>query len=434
MSLIEAWYLALGLSAWIISLVLFLVAAQVGDLRQRLYRWFFVAAVAGFLTIHNEMAIYFLQGHPGQPYHTLIRILDFCSYLNDALAQFAFAAYLYAYISTKVDASRRYMRLIVILNACALFLAVVAQFNHMYVAFDAQNNYIEQPTAWIASIFPALSMLTHITVTLRHRKNFTPRQWISLVLYALLPLICFAIELGLDGMWLYPMGGTISLLLIFVNIQIELKHQLQLQQTELANNRVAMLMGQIQPHFLYNSLSTIAKLCYDNPEAHEALMTFAQYMRVNMRSLKNPSLIPFEQELEHVRLYLRLEKLRFEEKLNIVLDIQADRFDLPVLSLQPIVENAVRHGVSLAPSGGTVTIRARETDSETILEVIDDGVGFDPANAPDADHHLGISNVRDRLTALCDGRLTIASAVGKGTTATIQIPKRGAAGDHHRGR
>ncbi len=432
MSMLEIGNMALGLSAWIISLVLLIVAGQAGNLRERVYRWFFITAAVNLLIISNEIVIYFLQGHAGQPFTTWIRILDFGSYINDTLGQLAFAAYLYWYISTKVKVGSAYMRAIAILSGCALMLAVVAQFNHMYVVFDEQNHYIEQQTAWISSIFPALSMVTHIVVTLRHKKCFTPRQWISLILYALMPLFCFVVESGIEGLWLYPMGGTFSLLLIFVNIQVELRHQYQLQQTELANNRVAMLLSQIQPHFLYNTLSSIAKLCYNNKEAYEALMTFAQYMRSNMRSMTQTALIPFERELEHVRQYLMLEKLRFEEKLNIVYDIRADQFDVPVLTLQPIVENAVRHGVSLEPNGGTVTIRTRESTSDHLIDVIDNGAGFNPADAWDAEAHLGINNVRDRLAAMCAGQLFIESTAGRGTKVTIQIPKGGANHDHRR--
>lgn len=152
---------------------------------------------------------------------------------------------------------------------------------------------------------------------------------------------------------------------------------------------------------------------------------FSDYLRHNLGSLNQSDPIPFEHELSHTQIYLEIEQTRFGERLSIIYDIQTTNFKLPSLTMQPIVENAVKHGATKRKGGGTVTIstRAREDCYEVIIA--DDGVGFDtekPQEHPDA--HIGIENVCTRLWSIIHGTLTITSEVGISTVATIRIPKR----------
>ena len=167
-------------------------------------------------------------------------------------------------------------------------------------------------------------------------------------------------------------------------------------------------------------------LCDSDPGmAKEATVIFSRYLRGNMRSLTAEGLIPFEKELEHTRLYLDLEQLRFEDALRVDYEIRCVEFSIPALTLEPIVENAVRHGVRGNPNGhGTVTISTRETEDAYIVAVSDNGPGFDPELIEKADEsHVGIRNVRGRLESVCGGALVVDSEVGKGTTVTILLPK-----------
>ena len=143
-----------------------------------------------------------------------------------------------------------------------------------------------------------------------------------------------------------------------------------------------------------------------------------------MDSLSSNAPISFEQELRHTQSYLRLEQERFGDDLKITYDIGARDFRLPPLSLQPIVENAVKHGLRRKEGGGTVEILTRETKDSYIVTVSDDGVGFDPSEPADNSRpHIGVKNVEKRLELLCDGRLTIKSQPGCGSTVTLEIPK-----------
>ena len=198
-------------------------------------------------------------------------------------------------------------------------------------------------------------------------------------------------------------------------------------EKELYDARIQIMVSQVKPHFMYNTLSSIAMLCEIDPEAaQEMTITFAKYLRENMDSLKQTEPVPFARELEHLKKYLYIEKVRFDERLNIEYDIQSMDFVLPQLSIQPIVENAVKHGVGKKEEGGTVKISTRETSSSYEVIVSDDGVGFD-VNAPiedDGRSHIGMENIKKRLKEMCDADITIESEIGKGTTVTVTIPKK----------
>jgi LytS/YehU family sensor histidine kinase len=213
---------------------------------------------------------------------------------------------------------------------------------------------------------------------------------------------------------------------VYIDDKFQAERQAHEMEKELTESRMSVMLSQIRPHFLFNSLLAIQDLCRTDPDvASQAVGEFSKYLRGNLDSLSMTAPIPFSRELGHVENYLALEKKRFDERLQIVYDIKADGFLIPALTLQPITENAVRHGVTKKLDGGTVTITAVETETDYVVTVADDGVGFDPA-APiiqDGRSHIGIANVRNRLASMCGGTLTINSKPGEGTTAVIKIPK-----------
>lgn len=213
--------------------------------------------------------------------------------------------------------------------------------------------------------------------------------------------------------------------LFLIHKFFEQEKKLITQQSELLEARTAVMLSQIQPHFLYNTLNSIAELCREDSEkARSATIDFAEYLRVNLKAIQQKKVVPFQEELRHVQRYLNLEKMRFEEDLNVVYDIRATEFSLPQLSVQPLVENAVKHGVGEQEEGGTVAVRSWEEAECWCLCIEDDGVGFDAESVQnDGKVHIGIDNSRMRLQTLCGGTLEITSQPGRGTTALIRIPK-----------
>ena len=196
-------------------------------------------------------------------------------------------------------------------------------------------------------------------------------------------------------------------------------------ELKLQESQISIMLSQIQPHFLYNTLNSIYQLCETNPmRARSMVNFFAEYLRNNLSTLEETGLISFETELSHIKTYLEIEKIRFEDTLEIEYDIKCDDFLLPVLTVQPIVENAVKHGTSKKRGGGKIVISTEEDKESYIVKVSDTGCGFDPTvPKDDGKRHVGIENVRQRLANMCDGSLTLESEIGVGTLAIIRIPK-----------
>lgn len=194
-------------------------------------------------------------------------------------------------------------------------------------------------------------------------------------------------------------------------------------RAQLQESRIAIMISQIQPHFIYNTLGTIQQLCKEDPKkASNLVRNFSLYLRGNFGELDNTLPIRFVQELEHVRYYTEIELIRFPD-MTVKYDIQTKEFLLPALTVQPLVENAIKHGLMGLEEGGTVTVTSYENDTHYCVKVEDDGIGFDIDGVQDDKKHIGIRNVRERLRLMCGGSLTIESQKGKGTTALIQIPK-----------
>ena len=194
-------------------------------------------------------------------------------------------------------------------------------------------------------------------------------------------------------------------------------------EAQLKDSRISIMLSQIQPHFIYNTLGTIERMCLKNPEkAFELVRNFSLYLRGNFSELDSVTPIRFAEELKHVEYYVNIEKVRFPD-MNIEYDVKTTDFVLPALSVQPLVENAIKHGLMRLETGGTVLIRSYETPTHFCIEVKDDGVGFDTSAPVDAKKHVGLRNIRGRLKAMVNGELLLESEVNVGTKAVIMIPK-----------
>ncbi|RAT96584.1 sensor histidine kinase [Brevibacillus sp. Leaf182] len=219
-----------------------------------------------------------------------------------------------------------------------------------------------------------------------------------------------------------------------ISSQLELA-ELEKQSRLLADAEIRALHAQINPHFLFNALNTIVSFIRFRPEqARELLIHLGEYFRRNLHD--SGGYVSLARELEHIEAYLAIERARFGDKLHVEYDIEngVERFTVPGLILQPLVENAVKHGLLPKREGGTVVIRARRKEKQTVeLTVADNGVGmkvdpFEPAlDEKSAGRQLsgiGLANVKSRLQSIYGEPygIVIESKSGSGTTCTIQLP------------
>lgn len=263
-----------------------------------------------------------------------------------------------------------------------------------------------------------------------------------LYLGALLPLFAFDIDVVMTdlGLWKGGLASRYTFVIFFIVAVVlvlrvipksintiakakALETEKALLDAQLADSRIATMISQIRPHFIYNTLGSIEQLCsVDPPKAGELVHNFAKYLRGNFRELDNPKPISIAQEMEHVHHYVSIEKVRFPD-MTFSFEMHSGNFYIPALTVQPLVENAIKHGLMKLQKGGSIRVVSYETDTHYCILVEDDGAGFDTEVLIDERQHVGIRNIRARLQAMVKGTLEIDSAPGKGTKVLVCVPK-----------
>ena len=265
-------------------------------------------------------------------------------------------------------------------------------------------------------------------------------RWLYMSL--ILPLLSFGVDVAMSylGVWKGGLSSKYVFGVFFIAAMVavlkvipdsintlakakELETEKIVLNAQLTESRVSTMMSQIRPHFIYNTLGSVEQLCNINPpKAGELVHNFAKYLRGNFGELDNPKPILMSQEMEHVRHYISIENVRFPD-MTFTFERNSDDFHIPALTIQPIVENAIKHGLMKLQKGGTIRVISYETDTHYCVMVEDDGAGFDTNILLDDRKHVGIRNIRGRLKAMVNGVLEIKSTEGVGTTVLIRIPK-----------
>ena len=292
---------------------------------------------------------------------------------------------------------------------------------------------------WVATQLIANAALL-VCLVIEFIKNTKKERWLYIV--AIFPLIAFGIDFVCT--WLGAWQGGVASQYVFVALfgvamvmvlrliphsinaaakAKELEMEKIVLNAELAESRISTMMSQIRPHFVYNTLGSIEQLCkLDPPKAGDLVHNFAKYLRGNFGELDNPKPILMSQEMEHVHHYISIENVRFPD-MTFTFEMNSEDFHIPALTVQPIVENAIKHGLMKLPKGGTIRVVSYETDTDYCISVEDDGAGFDTSVLIDERKHVGLRNIRERLKVMVNGKLEIESAVGVGTKVLVTIPK-----------
>ncbi len=237
------------------------------------------------------------------------------------------------------------------------------------------------------------------------------------------------LSIGAQATFSYQMVLPICLLVSLVcwslMISVSHRHQLALMQKALnaeqatARTQAAFLASQIQPHFLYNTLTSIQELCYTDPrQAADTVVRFSNYLRQNIDFMEYKDKIPFSVEMGHIENYIDIQRARFGDAIKFVKKIEFDQFMLPPLTVQPLIENAISHGIRKHNGHGTVTLTVRRKERDIVIAVTDDGEGFDVETV----HSRSLENIRCRVEGAMRGEVRIDSAPGRGSTVALQFP------------
>lgn len=328
------------------------------------------------------------------------------------------------------------------IGICCVTISAISSVSCIAISFFKSIKFYDTWLWWVASS-AVLAIVLIICQLIGFRKSTKAEKFIHMVgITTLTTFLLDAIATG-AGWW---DGGFVSKIVFIANLIMalvlvlriipahinaavrarELEAEKQSLKLELQESRISIMLSQMRPHFIFNTLNTIYHLCEIDPEiARSTINSFSAYLRNNIDNLDRSEMIHFEKELSFVKAYLDIEKVRFDDELQIVFDTPITNFKLPVLTIQPIVENAVKHGTSKKEGVSELRISTRESDTCYEIEIQDTGVGFDIQHPSNDEHkHIGIVSVRQRLKHLCNGSLIIKSEIGKGTTAIIQIPKK----------
>ena len=303
---------------------------------------------------------------------------------------------------------------------------VTALFSHICFWISEDNHYHGGPLEDLCLYVSIIFLICWFVMTIRVFQPQKRREsWVPvLVLVIVLGSLVLDNNVGLTPQ---PISFLTIAVIIgcmayysWLHLQFVREHEQILREEQ----RIQIMMTQIQPHFLYNTIATIRALCRRNADkAGEVAEKFSDYLRQNLDTLETTGLIPFKRELEHTRTYAEIEMVRFEN-VRVEYDIRDEGFEVPPLTLQPLVENAIRHGVRIRDEG-IVRVSAERKEDGHVITVWDNGIGFDVEKIDTADSsHIGIRNVRERIEGMCGGSMKVESRLGEGTTVTIIIPPK----------
>ena len=326
---------------------------------------------------------------------------------------------LFLYIVDPLDHTKEW--LMILLNS---LVYLTAFFSPATISFTQNNVFHAGPLKNVCFIVSAALLADLLYQTIKKYQKEGIRELV-------IPFIIVGIIIASTVMDANVGGGrqVVSFLTIacvcstvLFYIWLHLRFAREHEEDMAARQRIRIMISQIQPHFLFNTLSAIQALCETDPKAaRETVEKFSLYLRQNIDSLGQEELVDFSKELEHTRTYTDIERVRFE---NIVIefDIEDKDFKLPALSLQPVVENAIRHGVRIRENG-LVKISSRRMDDHHEIVVCDNGKGFDAEKAFEAgEGHVGLKNVKERLERMCHGHIEVESVADEGTRVKISIP------------
>lgn len=395
---------------------LFLLIGAITDMnrKSRFMSSFIILLISNILMQLGEAGIWFFAGELEN-----IVLLNISAMMSMVFSYVLISAY--AHCMTEFVCERKKVSFVpnyIILAICSIYilLSVISLFNGMFFSFDENGCFVNGPMYGLVRAFDLIVIIIGIFWVMCYRKILTLREISFLISFNVLPLLSMTLQRFWEPTPQY-MAVTLSLIVIYVLFHGEITRQL-------ADSRISIMLSQIQPHFMHNMLTTIMYMCRTEPEeAEKTVGQFADYLRANMDSLTLKQCIQFETELKHVKTYWSLEEKRFGDKIRAVYDIQENSFMLPSLTIQPIVENAVKHGMRKGKQL-TVTIRTYSDVNNYYVEINDDGRGFDVnAFENDGKSHIGIKNVQQRLKMMCGGELMVNSVPDQGTDAVIKIPK-----------
>ncbi len=307
--------------------------------------------------------------------------------------------------------------------SCGIYyvLLLISQFTGIFFYTDTYGRFYR--TQWHPLLFvPVIViMIANLAYLIIKRKKLSQKYFFVFLISIMATTIAIAIHAFIFNIMVINLAYCVSSLATYILIITNQIEQFVSQQTAIADQNARILVLQMRPHFIYNTMTSVYYLCeQDSKKAQQVILDFTTYLRKNFTAIANKELILFSEELEHIQAYLAVVKAQFDSSLYVDYDITYTKFRLPPLTLQPLVENSVKYGIDPDSDPLHILIQTRESDLGSDIIVKDDGPGFDATDIFEQNNAL--SNIKKRLEMMCHGTISISSAQGEGTIIKICIP------------
>ena len=306
---------------------------------------------------------------------------------------------------------------------CVYFaFLIAAQFTDVFYYVTDDNRFFYGSLYKLSLVPLVLIMLLNIVGVIIRRKKLSDKYLVALLVYLIPMTAAIIIHMFINVELFVVFGMALLAMIMFGLILSDNMDQYMRQQQEIAHQRANVMVLQMRPHFIYNTMMTIYCLCkQDADKAQQVTLDFTDYLRNNFSAIASENPVPFADELKHTQAYLAVEQAQHEDNLFTNFDTPHILFRVPPLTLQPLVENAVKHGLNIEGDPLHIYVKTRLTKNGSEIIVENDGPGFNPAD--DNEPHIALNNIRQRLEMMCKGTLTISPRDGGGTVVTVFIPQ-----------
>lgn len=372
-----------------------------------------------------------IDGKPGYTFYILNNLFEFFYYVCSLFICFFWFLYAFYTVRGSVTVLRKKWYLCII-PLLVEFVFIIISPKYKIIYYIDENNFYHRGNYFVVSLFvhyfyTLYSFVLWIVATIKEKNKPNKRLFSGVAILQMVPIIGTILQFAFSESALQWVSYALSLLILYLLLQTRKEKEQSLYvehiKYELLERDVSVMKKRIQPHFLYNALNVISYECEkDASKAQALLQNFSNYLRANLNSLSQDTPILFTSELEHVKDYMYIETTRFPN-VKINYNIEFEDFVLPPLTLQPLVENAVKHGLYENETNGLISIHSYRENNNAIVIIEDNGLGFDPSKQDtETDAFLGLKNIEKRLQYMCKGIMTVKSVIGKGTIITLSIP------------
>ena len=391
------------------------------------YKMIALMLVSALLMISDAMAWLF-RGDPSEVGFYIVRIANFSAFFFAFLTMPLVAEFITHIFEMRSGVRGLFWKYIEwALFAIGTALLMINLFHEFIYTFDERNTYYRLAFGILPGTIAFIGIVITFGVVLEYLKFLRSFERIAALVYLVLPVIAVVIQSFHYGVSFTYLSMVLSALTLFITFEIEYVQSNIEKERELAEERIRLFNRQIQPHFIFNSLSVIKHLIRKAPEeAVETVEEFAGYLRDSTDLMNEGDCVPVKSELDLVKHYAYMQKKRFGESIRYEFDIQDEDFNVPPFAVQTIVENALEHGLrDGGTDNGTIRVKTYREGKAHVVEISDNGAGFDTQQLDEETpkEHVGIRNTKERLDLMCGGTLDIKSETGKGTVVTMKVPE-----------